>query len=480
MSDKNSLVDLGDEERTELVGLTRAAQPSGPGATWFRSPLPAQELTGCGIQPHPGGHVSSHEVLHRSEKDGLPLQPASLCVERWEWSSRRRRWQPPRSSIADVAKTHAAGTGLSSLSGEPAHHQQVRLRSPSQPGDPPPLCRARRRPHNGHILVKRTEPMPLNDDARTYLDMAAARSRPVHNATPAQAREQQRARSTWANGTPEPIARVYDRDVPGPDAPIPVRVYVPVLTDAHMPVLAFFHGGGWVTGDLDTHDVLCRALAIRSRSIVVAVDYPLAPEHRFPAGLDACWAVTRWLGEHAAELGGDPSRLAIGGDSAGGNLAAVVALRARQHGGPHLALQILLYPSTDYRLDQPADTLLSTAYGLTVDGLRFYYTHYLRTPADALDPEVSPIRARDLSGLAPAYVVTTEFDPLREQGEAYAARLLASGVPVTSCQYPGQIHGFIRATGVIREAWEAIEDIAAALRIAFSRNVAPLAAARQR
>lgn len=309
--------------------------------------------------------------------------------------------------------------------------------------------------------------MPMDPDAQSLLAMMAERGAPVHELTPSTAREQQRLRTSWANGTPEPIAQVYDRSVPGPSGPVGVRVYVPRETDELLPVLTFFHGGGWVTCDLDSHEVMCCALARRGDCIVVSVDYPLAPEHPFPAGLDACWAVTTFLAEHAEEVGGDHRRLAVGGDSAGGNLAAVVALRARAAGLP-LALQVLLHPSTDYRLDAPPDDRTASAYGLTLDGLRFYYAHYLGETGDPFDPEVSPFHAPDLTGSAPAYVVSCELDPLRPEIEDYATRLLEAGVPVTSRRYLGQIHGFVRATGVIRRSWEALDDIGHALRSAFA------------
>lgn len=308
--------------------------------------------------------------------------------------------------------------------------------------------------------------MAMDPDVQTLLRMMKERSDPVHVLTPETARAQQRKRTTWANGDPEPIAEVVDRSVPGPLGPIPVRVYTPVETGAPLPVLAFFHGGGWVTCDLDSHDVLCRAIARRGECVVVSVDYPLAPEHKFPAGLDACWAVTQWLSKNAAEFGADSGRIAVGGDSAGGNLAAAVALRARSAGLP-LALQLLLYPSVDYRLDSPPDDETASAYGLTLDGLRFYYDHYLNDPAEAFNPEVSPTHAPDLSGSAPAYVVSCELDPLRPEIEDYAGRLRDAGVPVTSQRYLGEIHGFIRATGVIKRSWEALDAIGVALRAAF-------------
>ncbi|GAA1544933.1 alpha/beta hydrolase [Nocardioides humi] len=307
----------------------------------------------------------------------------------------------------------------------------------------------------------------MDPDAQALLTMMAERGAPVHELTPSAAREQQRLRTSWANGTPERITEVGDRTVPGSDGPIGIRVYRPRATDDALPVLAFFHGGGWVTCDLDSHEVLCRALANRGDCVVVSVDYPLAPEHPFPAGLEACWSVVTWLSENASELGADSRRIAVGGDSAGGNLAAVVALRARD-AGLRLALQLLIYPSTDYRLDTPPDEQTASEYGLTLDGLRFYYGHYLTDPADVLNPEVSPFRAPDLTGSAPAYVVSCELDPLRPEIEGYAARLVEAGVPVTSRRYLGQIHGFVRATAVIKDSWVALDEMGHALRAAFA------------
>lgn len=312
--------------------------------------------------------------------------------------------------------------------------------------------------------------MPLNPDAQRYLDIAASRARPVQAMTPAAAREQQTERTAWANGSPESVARVYDREVPGRAGSITVRVYHPVVTEKLVPLVVFFHGGGWVACDLDTHDALCRAITNRAGSIVVSVAYPLAPEHKFPAGLDACWDVTCWLVEHGGEIGGDPALLAVCGDSAGATLAAAVALRARLHGSPRLALQVLLYPSTDYRLDSPTNPEYGSGYGLTVAALRAYYGQYLENMDLVTHPEVSPLHAPDLTGSAPAYITTNELDLLCAEGEDFAARLIAAGVPVQSRRYLGQIHGFIRATGVIQEAWEALDDIGGALQAAFARQ----------
>jgi acetyl esterase len=232
-------------------------------------------------------------------------------------------------------------------------------------------------------------------------------------------------------------------------------------------VLAYFHGGGWVTGDLDTHDSACRGLAVRAQCLVVAVDFRSAPEHRFPAALEDCGAVVQWLGRRAGELGGDPARLALCGDSAGGNLAAAVALRARDRGAPAIAAQLLIYPVLDFDLETPSYLANAGGYGLTRDSMRWYWQQYLGEGADGFSPEASPLRAGDLSGLAPALVVTCEYDPLHDEGEAYAHRLAAAGVRVEHIDETGMIHGYFRMAGVIGRARKSWDDCARFLRERF-------------
>jgi acetyl esterase len=264
----------------------------------------------------------------------------------------------------------------------------------------------------------------------------------------------------------DPLDRVEDLAVPGPAGPIPVRLYA-ASEQTGLPVVAFFHGGGWVLSSVDGHDSLARRIAALSHAIVVSVEYRLAPEFPFPAPHDDCWAVTAWLSEHAAEWGGDPALLAVCGDSAGGNLAAGVALRARDQ-DVHLALQALIYPCIDNRQDDyPSMEENGEGYFLTAADVRWFWSHYL-PDNHRLDPRAVPARADDLSGLAPAYVQIAEFDPLRDEGDRYAQRLRAAGVSAKVDRYPGVVHGFVSRWHTMSRAEQAHDDLAAALRTAFA------------
>jgi acetyl esterase len=262
------------------------------------------------------------------------------------------------------------------------------------------------------------------------------------------------------------VHEVTDRTIPGPAGAIPVRVFRPSAATA-LPVILWFHGGGWVTGNLDTHDQLGRLLADHSGAVVVSVDYRLAPEAKFPAAADDCLAAYEWALEHADEVGGDPARIAIGGDSAGGNLAAVVALDARDRGLPQPKLQLLVYPVTDYEFDSAAMIDNAKGYFLEAAGMRWFWEHYARTAADYDDPRFSPLRASDLSGLARAVVVTAEFDPLRDQGEAYGARLRDADVPTEVVRADGLIHGFFGMHEFMPPGRDAWDVSVAALRSTF-------------
>lgn len=267
-------------------------------------------------------------------------------------------------------------------------------------------------------------------------------------------------------GVPETVARIEDRKIAGPAGEIPVRIYTPEDA-APRPAMVYFHGGGWVLCDLDTHDVVCRAISRRAGAVVVAVDYRLAPEHKFPAAVDDCYAALEWVSANAAALGVDARRIAVGGDSAGGNLGAVLSLMARERSGPKIALQVLVYPVTDLsRFDTPSYVEFAENHRLTLADMEWFRECYLGTLEDRLNPLASPLLAEDLRGLPPAVVITAECDPLRDEGEAFAARLSAAGVAVECRRYAGVVHPFFSMSGAIPQGLEAIAQVAAAIRAA--------------
>jgi acetyl esterase len=257
-------------------------------------------------------------------------------------------------------------------------------------------------------------------------------------------------------GPVEEVFVVEESKVPGPDGDIPVRIYRPDAAPDHA-TLVYFHGGGWVVGSLDSHDGVARFLCRFGRCVVVSVDYRLGPEHRFPAAVDDAWAATTWVAQHAGEIGGDSQRLAVAGDSAGGNLSAVVALRARDEHLP-IGLQLLVYPVLDCALKDDA----SAEYG-------YWVRNYLGVETDAADPDASPLRAADLSRVAPALILSCAEDPLREQAGEYARRLGEAGVPAEHIVYPGLIHGAYRMPGVLDGARRMLDDSSAALIKAFGQ-----------
>ena len=303
--------------------------------------------------------------------------------------------------------------------------------------------------------------MPLAPAARTMIDQLEATGGPPLWETSV---EDARAISgvMGAMDQPPEVAAVEDRVIPGPGGDLPVRIYTPDAP-APRPVIAFFHGGGFVICSIETHDGLARRLANATGAVVVSVEYRLAPEVRCPDSAEDCYAATAWTYEHAEELGGDPERLIVAGDSAGGNLAAVVALMARARGEPPITSQVLVYPVIDAACDTPSYTENGEGYFLEADGMRWFWDHYLGPDGDAAHHHASPIRAEDHSGLPPAVVITAEFDPLRDEGEAYAAALEAAGVPVVVQRYDGMIHGFVSMPMVFPEADHAVARIAEAL-----------------
>ena len=258
-----------------------------------------------------------------------------------------------------------------------------------------------------------------------------------------------------------------DHRLPVAGGEITVRAYSPGGPGPH-PALVYYHGGGWVIGDLYTHDGLCRSLTNAARCAVLSVDYRLAPESKYPVPAEDSYAALRWVVANAARLGIDPRRVAVGGDSAGGNLATVVALMARERGGPALVHQVLIYPVTDHDLTTPSYVENATGYVLTREGMRWFWSHYLARESQGREPYASPLRAPRLAGLPSALVITAEYDPLRDEGEVYAARLRDAGVPVTITRYAGMFHGFIRMTRILDKARTALDEIAGSLQKAFA------------
>ncbi len=319
--------------------------------------------------------------------------------------------------------------------------------------------------------------MPLDPQVQALLkQLEALNLPPLNSLPPEEARSVMRQRRELTAGEPIPVGRVEDRAIPGPDDAIPVRIYWPEANaqagSGPLPVLVYFHGGGWVLGDLESHDNHCRVLCRDAGCLVVSVDYRLAPEHPFPAAAEDAYAATAWVAAQAASLGGDPARLAVGGDSAGGNLAAVVCLMARDRGGPPIRFQLLIYPVTDHDLDTASYRANADGLFLTREAMAWFWDHYVPDRGERENPYVSPLRAPDLSGLPPALVITAEYDPLRDEGNAYAERLRAAGVPVELVEYPGQIHGFVNMFAQLSGGQAAVELEARALRAALGAPAA--------
>jgi len=304
----------------------------------------------------------------------------------------------------------------------------------------------------------------LDPQIVTILNEAeAAGDPPLESLSPVEARQAAIDGLAAWRGEPEPLPGVEDRSIAGPAGEIRIRIYTPD-TPSPRPALVYFHGGGWVVCDLDTHDVVCRAIARESGATVVAVDYRLAPEHPFPAAVVDCYAATQWVAANAAALGVDSGRIAVGGDSAGGNLAAVISLKSRDEAGPRLALQVMVYPVTDLSsFDTGSYREFAEGYFLTASEMTWFRDHYLARREDALSPQASPLLAKDLQGLPPALVITAECDPLRDEGEAYAKRLEEAGVPVRCTRYAGMVHPFFSLVGGVRQSKEAIAEVAAAV-----------------
>ena len=282
--------------------------------------------------------------------------------------------------------------------------------------------------------------------------------------TPQQARKRQRALAHFtAASTPEPVARVEDRSIPGPAGEIPLRIYTPAGAGP-FPLLIYFHSGGGVLGDLDTEDALCRRLANLAECLVLSVGYHLAPEYKFPTGQEECYTAACWAAQHAVQINGNPARIAVGGMSAGANLAAVVTHMARDRGFPALTFQLLLAPLTDFRLrNSHSLEMYGEGYLLTKEDILWFMNHFLENEEDRLNPLASPYLALTLANLPPALIITAEYDPLRDDGERYGRRLLEDGVPATISRRRGAIHGFV----VPNQLEPVLVESASALRAAF-------------
>jgi acetyl esterase len=311
-------------------------------------------------------------------------------------------------------------------------------------------------------------PVTLDPDAAAVFKAFQEAGRPPYETvSPAEARELYLKGRVVTNPEPPELLSIAPLAIPAPLGSIPARLYTPkTLRKANglASCLVFFHGGGWVIGDLDSHDVVCRKLAHEGELIVISVDYRLAPEHKFPAAAEDAIAATKWVADHATQLDIDASRLMIGGDSAGGNLAAVVALAARDGDGPKIAGQVLIYPATDFAMTHPSHSEPETSILLTHSVIRWFCNHYLNGPGDIDNWKASPARAKTLAALPPAYVLTAGADPLRDEGDEYAKRLQEAGVPVTYRHFPGQFHGFFTMGKLLQQAQVAASDIGAWLK----------------
>ncbi len=309
--------------------------------------------------------------------------------------------------------------------------------------------------------------MPLHPEAALFLEQVARQSTPSVETLPIELTRRAALMGIRPGPHPPELAKVENRSIPRPDGTLlPVRIYVPVGAGL-FGICLYFHGGGWVLNNIDTHDDLVRRLAATSRCVFINVDYRLAPDHKFPAAIDDAYTALTWACETAQEFQGDPGRIAVAGDSAGGNLAAVLCLMSRDRGGPPIAFQALIYPITDCDFERPSYRSNAEGYFLTRSEMIWFWNHYVSSPEQMREPYASPLLAPSLKNLPPATILTAEYDPLRDEGEAYANALQQAGVPVAFHRYPGMIHAFIRRVEQFETARTAIQEIGQQIRAAI-------------
>ena len=317
----------------------------------------------------------------------------------------------------------------------------------------------------------RVDGQTLEPDLQLTLSLLERRGAPpLETLSPPEAREAFRRQIGVSNGTPAPVGSVRDLEIDGAAGRLAARLYSPDEPGGPHPLIVFFHGGGFVVGDLDTHDAPCRLLCRHAGAHILSVDYRLAPEHPFPTALEDGQAALRWANAHAAGFGADPDRVAVAGDSAGGNIATIIAWQANRDGGPAPVLQVLIYPATDGR-DTRSRELFSDGFLLDRELLEWFTTQYT-LGADPTDPRLSILQAGNFGGVAPAFVITAGFDPLRDEGEAYAEALSTAGVPVATRRFPGLIHGFCNIIGTSPASREALVELSGATRALLAKTSA--------
>lgn len=311
--------------------------------------------------------------------------------------------------------------------------------------------------------------MPLHPQAADFLRLYGGANPIPRNKTPLPALRQELVRASQIPASCPVPARIEDRHLHGRSGPFRIRIHTPHATAPYGACL-YFHGGGWVLGSIETHDELVRRLVAESGCLFVSVDYPLAPEHKYPAAIEDSYLALRWLADHAKELGVDPRRIAVAGDSAGANVAAVLCLMTRDRRGPSIARQVLIYPIADCDFDRPSYRDNAEGYFLTRSDMQWFWNHYVSAPEQMVEPYASPLRAPSLAGLPPALVLTAEFDPLRDEGVEYARKLQSAGVPTTLREFPGMIHGFVKRWDTFDDARTATREIGAFLRDGLDAN----------